>query len=144
MLSESWSDKLIASVESKIQSKVSQFLALKEPLTKMTYHPNSEISNRAKQLLSGQVTLELKLQTSLALINDMKTSGFDLSKSLEVGSVAMEMDSHMKQTKVFLEGNASIAQPLISQSSKEFLKYGVIGLAVFFTGAILIPKRRVV
>jgi hypothetical protein len=142
MLAESWSDKLISTAEAKIQSKVAEFLSYKEPLQKMTYSPNIDISSHAKQLLDNQIALEAKLQTGLAIINDMKTSGFDLSKSIEVGRVAMEMDSHMKQVKVFLGKSSEGQAPLVSQSSKEFLKYGVIGLAVFFTGAILISKGR--
>ena len=138
-----WSDKLISTAEAKIQSKVASFLSLKEPLQKMTYHPNLEISNRAKQLLNNQVVLETKLQTGLALISSMKTEGFDLGKSIEVGKIAVEMDSHIKQAKLFLEKTPEAQQaPMIGKSSKEFLKQGVIGLVIFFAGILLMSKRR--
>lgn len=110
----SYFQSLIRIAEGKIQSKVSKFLALKEPLNKMTYHPSPDISNRAKQLYSNQVSLEADLQKGLALINDMKTTGFEVGKSVEVASIAAAMDTHIKAAQAFL----GQAPPVIVSATK--------------------------
>lgn len=102
MLSQNYTSKLTFIAEAKIQSKIAKFLQLKEFILKQTYHPSPEISNRAKQLYSNQVSLEAELQKGLALIDDMKKTGFEVGKSVEVASIASAMDTHMKAAQAFL------------------------------------------
>lgn len=102
MLSQNYTSKLISLAEAKIQSRVAKFLELKEKLNQFQYHPSPTISNRAKQLYSNQLSLEVELQKGLALIDDMKTTGFEVGKSVEVASIASAMDTHMKAAQAFL------------------------------------------
>lgn len=143
MLSQNHISKLVSLAESKIQSRAAKFLSLKEPLLAQTYNPSPQIANRAKELYNNQIALETELQTALALINDLKTTGFDLSKSVEVGNVALKIDTHMKAAQAFL-GQAP-ATPVSAGMSKWMpqttLQWG-LGIAVIGIGLWLFMGRK--
>lgn len=142
---KSWTDQLIQTAVSKIQSRAAKFLALKEPLYKQTFHPNPSVSNKAKELLAKQTELEGELNRGLALIEEIKTS-FDFGKSMEVGNIALRIDNHMKLVDSFLGGVPApiqLQQWWMPQTTTHWiLSIAVVSIGVLIFSSVIFGKRK--
>jgi len=75
-------------IEGKIQSKIAQFLSLKEPLINLKAHPSISIQDRAVELLAMQKILEEELANVLINIEQFKSGAWNFGEVAQVGDFA--------------------------------------------------------
>ena len=89
-------------IEGKIQTEVAKLLLLKEPINSLRLHNDPNIAAEAAGFYAAQTNLEARLQEVLGSIETMKTEGIDLTKLIDMGTFAYEMETHIGRTQDFI------------------------------------------
>ena len=121
---------LFSYVEGKIQSRIADFLKLRESLFQIQYYPDQAIAGKAQELLTQQQFLEDQLTSALATINSAK-QGADLSTGdiTRLGLFYNDMDSQIKNAKNLMNVAAGIAP---ASNTPVLVGLGLAGLALLF------------
>ena len=87
----------IIDLEAKIQSKVANFLILKERIVNLVRYPSPSIQTKAKELLIIQNQLEKKLQEVLDTIDVIKSGSWSFSNIIDISSFYARMEKQFSE-----------------------------------------------
>ncbi|MEM4360096.1 MAG: hypothetical protein QXT45_06170 [Candidatus Bilamarchaeaceae archaeon] len=100
-------------IEAEIQSKVAEFLGLKQRLVKLIQNPSLEIRSKAQGLYAVQQQLEGQLQEALKTIDNIKKGAWSFGDVLSLTDFSTRMLDQIKNVKS-LESSAGGVQEVES------------------------------
>lgn len=96
----------LESVKAKIQSKVANFLLLRERLVSLTQSPNLTVASEAARLLAQQSSLEGMLSENLARMQAMSQGSWSMGDISDLTIFYLNMESHRKEVESLGSQNA--------------------------------------
>lgn len=96
-------------LEGKIESRMAQFLMLKEKLSKLVLIPKTK--DRANILLAVQLKLETDLRTSLDTIDAVKAGKYDIGDIALVGAFYWAMEKQIKDVEALEREAGGVSAP---------------------------------
>lgn len=140
MLSEDSLLSPLVTIESKIQSRVAEFLALKETIRKLGGSPSPIISNQAAALWAKQKMLEEELSGALSKIERLKQGAWTFSDISSLTAFYVKMETHSQEVEDLAKKASGVAPP--TDSWTEWVPWAlVLGVPAFFLVKHLISPR---
>lgn len=120
----------LPSLEAKIQTHISEFLALKDKiLTIRKYTESLDLRDRADKLYQDQIQAEEKLKSALVAIDELKAGGWSIEKLGIITTGIAVMEYQFNRYKVLEKAFAPEAGLIPKMGNLAYL--ALAGLGVF-------------